>query len=149
MPRKTKKDASVKEVYAFERRSKHELPLFVARISAGFPSPADDYIDRKLDLNELIVAHPAATFFVKVEGDSMTDAGVRSGDILVVDRAVEAAENRIIIAALNGELTVKRFSRKDGKVVLSPANPRYKPVEVPQDADFEVWGVVTYIIHKA
>ena len=124
-----------------------ELPLFSARVPAGFPSPADDYIDRALDLNEHLIRHPAATFFVRVSGDSMVDAGIHPGDILVVDRAEEPAHGKIIIAALNGELTVKRLSRSRGAVYLLPENPSYAPIEVTPETQFQVWGVVVHVIH--
>lgn len=137
------------EIFSFEQRTRLGLPLYLATVSAGFPSPAEDYIDKKLDLNEHLVRHPAATFFVRVDGDSMRDAGVGSGDILVVDRAVEAREGHIVIAALDGELTVKRLRCRDGRLYLAPENPDYAAVEVSPEASFEVWGVVTYIIHKA
>lgn len=123
------------------------FPLFVARIPAGFPSPADDYIDAWLDLNELLIKHPSATFFVKVSGDSMIDAGIRPGDTLIVDRAKTAANNSIIIAALNGELTVKRLVKNDGAVYLAAENPGYNQIEVKPEMQFEVWGVVIHVIH--
>ena len=99
-----------------EKHAKYKLPLFISRIPAGFPSPADDYIDKNLDLNESLIKHPAATFFVRVEGDSMVDAGIYSGDILIVDRALETINNKIIVAILDGEFTVKRI-RKIKKVL--------------------------------
>ena len=123
-------------------------PLVGARISAGFPSPADDFIDRKLDLNELLIRHPAATFFVRVAGSSMTGIGIHHGDILVVDRSLEPADNKIIIAILNGELTVKRIGRRQGRLFLLPENPDYQPIEVTSDMQFEVWGVVTSVVHS-
>jgi len=124
-----------------------ELPLFSARVPAGFPSPADDYIDRALDLNEHLIRHPAATFFVRVSGDSMVGAGIHPGDILVVDRAEEPSHGKIIIAALNGELTVKRLSRHHDRIYLTPENPVYAPIEVTSEMQFEVWGVVVHVIH--
>lgn len=124
------------------------LPLFIARISAGFPSPADDFIDKNLDLNEHLIRHPAATFFVRVEGNSMINAGINSGDLLIVDRALEPADNKIVIAVLNGELTVKRIRKVGDRLFLQPENPAYKPIEVSTDAQFEVWGVVTNVIHS-
>ena len=124
-----------------------ELPLFSARVPAGFPSPADDYIDRALDLNEHLIRHPAATFFVRVSGDSMVGAGIHPGDILVVDRAEEPSHGKIIIAALNGELTVKRLSRHHDRICLTPENPAYAPIEVTPEMQFEVWGVVVHVIH--
>jgi DNA polymerase V len=124
------------------------FPLFAARIPAGFPSPADDYVDKGLDLNELLVRHPAATFFVRVSGDSMVGAGIHSGDVLVVDRAETARDRSVVIAALNGELTVKRFVRESGRIYLVSENPDYPPLEVTGEMEFEVWGVVVHVIHS-
>lgn len=122
-------------------------PLFCSRIPAGFPSPADDYIENSLDLNEYLVKHPAATFFVRVTGDSMTGAGINSGDILIVDRALTPVSGAVVVAALNGEFTVKRLVTAGGGISLLPENPAYKPVEITNGTEFEVWGVVTYVIH--
>lgn len=123
------------------------LPFFISRVAAGFPSPADDYIDGGLDLNELLVRHPSATFFVRVSGDSMTGAGIRSGDILVVDRAERASDGSIIIAVLDGELTVKRLRFRDDSLYLVPENDDYSPIPVGPERQFEVWGVVVHVIH--
>ncbi len=124
-----------------------ELPLFTTHIPAGFPSPADDFIENKLDLNELLIKHPVATFFVRVQGDSMINAGIHNSDILVVDRSLEAKHNKIIIAVINGELTVKRLIQKDRQTFLFADNPKYKPVQITQEMAFQVWGVVTSVIH--
>lgn len=124
------------------------LPLFQSVVPAGFPSPADDYLDKKLDLNEYLVKHPAATFFVRVSGDSMIDAGIHNGDILIVDRSLPAVDGKIIIAVLDGELTVKRLRKQGNKVTLVPENDLYEPIEINEFNDFEVWGVVTNVIHK-
>ncbi|MYL84774.1 translesion error-prone DNA polymerase V autoproteolytic subunit [Desulfovibrio aerotolerans] len=129
-------------------RSRLPLPLYLAPVSAGFPSPAEDYLDKALDLNELLIAHPAATFYVRASGDSMRDAGIHSGDILVVDRAVEPTHGRVVIAALDGELTVKRLRYTGGRLFLVPENPDYAPLEVSPEASFEIWGVVTFVIHR-
>jgi len=136
------------ELLGFEKRSSCQLPLYLATVSAGFPSPADDFIDKTLDLNEHLIDHPEATFFVRVFGDSMLDAGLHSGDILIVDRALQPSHNRIVIAALDGELTVKRIRKHGGRLYLVPEHPDYKPIEVTGEASFEVWGVVTHVIHK-
>ncbi len=136
------------EVLGFERRTGLELPLYLATVAAGFPSPADDYIDKTLDLNEHLVRHPDATFFVRVYGDSMRDAGIHSGDILIVDRAVEPRNGSVVIAALNGELTVKRLQKTPDKLLLVPEHPEFSPIEVTEDASFEIWGIVSYVIHK-
>ena len=122
--------------------------LYSSSVSAGFPSPADDYIDTKLDLNEHLIRHPSATFFVRASGDSMIGAGIHSGDILIVDRSLEAANNAIVIAALEGELTVKRFKKKNGRVFLLPENKEYKIIDVTHNETFSIWGIVTYVIHK-
>ena len=128
--------------------SRLPLPLYLAPVSAGFPSPAEDYLDKALDLNELLIAHPAATFYVRASGDSMRDAGIHSGDILGVDRAVEPTHGRVVIAALNGELTVKRLRHTGGRLFLVPENPDYAPLEVSPEASFAIWGVVTFVIHR-
>lgn len=148
MNMKKKKAVRVTEVYRLDQQRHQELPIFIARISAGFPSPAEDYIDKKLDLNEYLIQHPAATFFVRVEGNSMVDAGIHSGDILVVDRALEPADGKIIIAAVNGELVVKRIRQTGERLYLVPENPEFRPIEVNPEMDFEVWGVVSYVIHR-
>jgi DNA polymerase V len=136
------------ELLGFEQRSRVELPLYLAAVQAGFPSPADDFIDKTLDLNEYLIRHPAATFFVRVAGESMLGAGMHPGDILVVDRAIEPAGNRIVIAAVGGELTVKRIRAERGRLYLAPENPDYPAIEITEDTDFEIWGVVVSVIHK-
>lgn len=127
----------------------YNLPLFLSSVQAGFPSPAEGAIEGVLDLNKLMITHPAATFFVRASGDSMEEAAIHPGDILVVDRAQEAKSGKIIIAVINGEFTVKRLIKKENKVFLIPENKRYKPLEVTAEMDFQVWGVVSWVIHKA
>lgn len=134
--------------YKQEKKCEYVIPLFESRISAGFPSPAEDYIENALDLNELLIKHPVATFFVRVCGISMINAGIHDNDILIVDRALTPTDNKIVVARLNGELTVKRIKFEGNKIFLIADNPDYKPIEVTQDTDFEVWGVVTSIIHQ-
>ena len=126
---------------------RQSFPLYASRVPAGFPSPADDYVDQRLDLNDL-VEHPAATFFVKVTGDSMTGASIHDGDLLVVDRSLEATDGKIVIAGVNGELTVKRLSLRDGEVWLMPENPAYPPLQLKEGLDCVIWGVVTRVIHS-
>jgi DNA polymerase V len=137
------------EIYKAEAGKVLPLPIYLANVQAGFPSPAENDLDKTLDLNELLIAHPAATFFVRVAGDSMRNAGIFSGDILVVDRALEAQDNKIVIAVVNGEFTVKRLRMIDGRISLVPENPAYPILEMQEGSDFQVWGVVTYVIHKA
>lgn len=124
-----------------------KIPFYSSTVRAGFPSPADDYIETMLDLNEYLIKHPAATFFVKASGDSMIHAGIHSGDILVVDRSLEAAHGRIVIAAVNGELTVKRLFRQRGQVKLVAENPDFPPIDITDEYDMVIWGVVIHVIH--
>lgn len=123
------------------------LPLFLERVSAGFPSPAADYEEGRLDLNRYLIKNPPATFFVRVAGDSMIGAGIHPGDLLVVDRSLEPRDKNVVIAALNGELTVKRIRIRRKKIYLEAENEIYASREVSAEADFEVWGVVTNVIH--
>jgi len=145
MAKKQKNDL---EFFVPQTGKKTELPFYVAKISAGFPSPAEDFIERKLDLNEYLIKNPAATFFVKVSGQSMINAGIHDGDILVVDRSLDAANNKIVIGAVNGEFTVKRLLKKNNKLFLVPENPDFKPIEINEAMDASIWGVVTYTIRK-
>jgi DNA polymerase V len=123
-----------------------KLPLFSSQIEAGFASAADDHVDRTIDLNELLILHPAATFFVKVKGDSMKNAGIHPGDILVVDRSLEPTSGRIVVAILDGEFTVKRLILENGEAILIPENPSFLPIRIAKERDFQVWGTVTYVI---
>lgn len=124
----------------------HPCPLYLPRVPAGFPSPADDYVDRPLDLNDLLVQRPEATFFVEVEGDSMVEAGIHPGDLLVVDRAAEPTGGKIVVAAIDGELTVKRLRRKEDALWLVAENEAYPPIRVT--TELVIWGVVRHAIHK-
>lgn len=126
----------------------YRIPVFSSKVQAGFPSPADDYIDRYLDLNTEFIKHPAATFLLRATGDSMVDAGIFSGDLLIVDKSLEAIDGKIVIAAINGELTVKRLSCKKGRVQLVPANPKYQPIDISDEQDVVIWGVVTLVLHE-
>jgi DNA polymerase V len=127
--------------------SKLPLPLFSGKVAAGFPSPADDYVDKNLDLNELLVQKPAATFFVRAQGESMLGAGIHPNDILVVDRSIEAVAGKIVICALNGELTVKRLERVNDHWQLKAENPAYANIIPHDELDMVIWGVVTNVIH--
>lgn len=127
---------------------KNPPPLFTSTVSAGFPSPADDYIERHLDLNELLVKHPTATFFVRVEGQSMINAGIKSGDILIVDRSLNPSSGHVVIAVLNGEFLVKKLHKRGNQTWLLPENPKYQPMQITAEANFEIWGVVTSVIHN-
>ena len=128
--------------------SRTGLPLYLSPVKAGFLSPADDFIDRKLDLHEYLVHNEAATFFLRAQGDSMTGAGIHDSDLLIVDRSFEAAHDKSVIAALDGELTVKRFQRVRGKVFLAPENPDYPIFDITEKEYVYIWGMITYVIHK-
>ena len=123
------------------------VPLFTSKVAAGFPSPADDYIEKTLDLNDLLIQKPAATFFVRAEGESMLGAGIHPNDILVVDRSLEAVVGKIVICALNAELTVKRLKSIGTEIVLGAENPAYTDIVVKDTIDLVIWGVVTNVIH--
>lgn len=123
------------------------LPLGAGKAAAGFPSPATDHIDRRLDLSEYLVLHPEATFFLRVKGDSMTGAGIHHGDLLIVDRSLEPASGRVVVAALNGELTVKRLQRSRGKITLKAENLAYPEIVVGDEQELQIWGVVAHVVH--
>jgi DNA polymerase V len=125
-----------------------EPPLFSSLIEAGFASAVDDHIDRTIDLNELLIPHPAATFFVKVKGESMKNAGIHPGDILVVDRSLEPLSGRIVVAVLDGEFTVKRLLLENKEAILIPENPSFPQIRITKERDFQVWGTVTYVIKR-
>lgn len=141
-------DNTIAAIYGLERKSAIRRPLFLSGVSAGFPSPADDYVDRKLDLNELLIRNPAATFFVRVAGDSMTGAGISHNDILVVDRSLEPAGGSIVIAVYDGELTVKRLVCDKTGMRLVAENPDYPPLDITGENGCEIWGVVTSVVHQ-
>jgi DNA polymerase V len=129
-------------------QSVYQIPVFSSRVQAGFPSPADDYIEGYLDLNTKFIKHPSATFVLQATGDSMVEAGIFSGDWLLVDRSIEPSDGRIVIAAVNGELTVKRLSKKRDTVQLLPANPKFKPIDITENSEMVIWGVVTLVLHE-
>ena len=117
-------------------------------IHAGFPSPATDYMTQAIDLNRELVKHPAATFYGRVVGDSMIDAGVEEGDILVIDKALDPQDGDMAVCFVDGEFTLKYLKMRDDRLSLVPANDRYPVIEVGEGTDFKMWGVVTYVIKK-
>ena len=123
------------------------MPLFTGKVAAGFPSPADDYVEKNLDLNELLVQKPAATFFVRAQGESMLGAGIHPNDILVVDRSLEAVPGKVVICAINGELTVKRLERVNDQWQLKAENSAYADIVIHDELELVIWGVVTNVIH--
>lgn len=131
-----------------EFKEKLEL-LFAPGVKAGFPSPAEDYLHESLDFNRDLIRHPEATFYGRVAGDSMQDAGICEGDIAVIDRSVEPQDGDVIVAYINGEFTIKFLDvthRKDGYIELRPANKKYSPIRIDENDSFEVWGVVVWTI---
>lgn len=135
-------------IFRLQPSPEFRIPLFINKVPAGFPSPADDYLENQIDLNEHLVKRPASTFMVRVKGDSMVNAGILNGDILIVDRSVKAAYGKIIVAILNGNFTVKRLTKQGNKTFLFPENPNYQPIEITEAHEFEVWGVVLHAIHQ-
>jgi DNA polymerase V len=118
-----------------------QIFLYQDAISCGFPSPAEDFIDKPLDLNDHLIAKPEATYFVRAQGESMVGVGIHDGDLLIVDRSLEARSNHIVVAALNGELTLKRLVKRGDCLFLMSENPKYPPLQVTQECDFHLWGV--------
>jgi DNA polymerase V len=125
-----------------------DVPFYQTNVPAGFPSPAEDFMDLDLNLQEYLIQHPSATFCVRVTGDSMRNAGILSGDVMVVDRALEPQNNNIVLAVLDGEFTVKRIQKEEELLYLKPENETFKSIKITEEMDFKVWGVVTHVIHK-
>ena len=122
------------------------LPVSLFRVPAGFPSPAEDYVERSLDIGEKLIRHKNATFFMRAEGNSMTGTGINDGDLLVIDRAVQARDKSTVVARINEEFCVKTLRKIEGKYWLYPENPDYQPIEICEGDDVEIWGVVTFAI---
>jgi DNA polymerase V len=145
---KTRKSKKELEVFMPELTDNRHIPFSSSVISAGFPSPADDYMEQTLDLNQLLIRHPSATFYIRAKGNSMINAGIYDGDILIVDRSLLPANKSVVIGVIDGEFTVKRISKEKEKLFLIPENDEYKHIEVNPDTDLKIWGVVTHVIHK-
>ena len=135
------------DFFSILKEEKNYIPIFLDKVSAGFPSPATDYMENKLDLNEYLIKHPAATFIVKASGFSMIDAGIHSGDLLIIDRSITPQNNNIVIASIFGDLTVKKLKKKENSFFLISANDHYPSIEVKEEMECFIWGVVTFIIH--
>ena len=143
-----KSDGSISEIWVADDSQSIELPYYDTKVQAGFPSPAEDHLEQRLDLNTLVIDNPSATFFVRVAGESMRGIGITDGDILVVDRSIENWGNRIVVAVIDSEFTIKRFTKRNGKVVLEAENPDYPPIKITEEMDFSVWGVVCWTLKK-
>ncbi|BCX14100.1 MAG: SOS-response transcriptional regulator UmuD-like protein [Candidatus Dojkabacteria bacterium] len=123
------------------------IPIATESVKAGFPSPASDFVEKSLDLNEFLINNPVSTFFVRVSGDSMEEYKIFDGDILIIDRSIKPTNNKIVLAMLDGEFTVKKIVIKNSEITLLPGNAKYSPIK-PNLENFEVWGVVTATIRK-
>jgi len=135
-------------VYTTSQRAIATYPLFDSPVSAGFPSPADDYIEQDIDLHDYLVKNPPATFLVRAEGDSMEGAGIFSGDILIVDKSLSPKHGNVVIAVVDGDLTVKRLNKTPKGIILTPENDSYSPIHISNEEDLTIWGVVTNVIHS-
>jgi DNA polymerase V len=127
--------------------ARRPIPLFASRIPAGFPSPADDYVEARLDLNELLIQRQEATYFLRVKGDSMQGAGIHPGDLIVVDRSLEAQDGSVVVAEVDGALTIKRLRLGGGNPELHPDNPAYPVIRFKEGQELRIWGVVTSSVH--
>ncbi|MCB5161436.1 translesion error-prone DNA polymerase V autoproteolytic subunit [Marinomonas algarum] len=137
----------VAESTAFINTNSVRIPLYTESVSAGFPSPAQDFVERSLDLNEYCVSHPTASFFVRTQGDSMIDAGILSGDVLLVDKSLTARHGDTVIACIHGEMTVKVLELEP-HVLLQPRNKAYRAIQITEESGLEIFGVVTSVIRK-
>lgn len=140
--------AVINEIYRVKVKTSFDIPLYTCAVSAGFPSPAEEYLEGKLDLNKHLIPHPLATFFVRVAGNSMTGAGIYEGDLLIVDRSVEPRDGHVVIAVVNGELLVKRLKIKNQQPYLIAEHPEYAPLAITEAMDFTIWGVVKHSIRS-
>jgi DNA polymerase V len=136
------------EYLDFDFLDKVEIPFYSYFISAGFPSPADDYLEDKIDLGKYLIQNPTSTFMMRVKGDSMVDANIHEGDILVIDKSLKASDGMPVVCFLDGEFTVKTFKRINDRAFLMPANPVYKPIQLTEGMNMQIWGVVVWILHK-
>jgi len=144
-----KKISSNKQFDFYSANITTELKLPLAeRVSAGFPSPAEEYMDLSLDLNKDLITNPSSTFYAKVKGNSMVDAGINNGDIIVIDKALEPANGKKAVCYIDGEFTLKTIKIKKNELWLIPANPEFKPIKVTEENEFIIWGIVTFVIHK-
>jgi DNA polymerase V len=134
------------DIYSASSETDMELPLVSEGISAGFPSPALDFVDLSIDLNKHLIKHPSSTFYGRVKGQSMKDEGINDGDLLVIDKSLEPVDSKIAVCYIDGEFTIKRIKFDKDICWLIPANDKYKPIKVTPDNDFLIWGIVTYVI---
>ena len=136
------------ELYVSDDSTHAELPYTDSGIRAGFPSPAQDYTDESIDLNRDIIHHNESTFYARAVGDSLCDANVMEGDLLVIDKSLEPHDGDMAVCFLNGEFTLKFIKCREDGLFLMPANPKYEPIRIGEGDEFRIWGIVTYVIHK-
>lgn len=136
------------EFYKPSTKTKAELPLVEATVSAGFPSPADDYLEARLDLNKELISNKSATFYARVKGDSMTLAGISDGDLLIIDKSKTPQNGSIVVCLIDGEFTLKRLKKRGTQHFLMPENNNYNAIEIKPENDVTIWGIVTYTIKK-
>ena len=133
------------DIYSAQTETELDLPLLEG-VRAGFPSPAADFIDISIDLNKHLIKHPSATFYARAKGDSMKDAGIFDGDLLIVDKSIDPLDGKIAICYIDGEFTVKRIKKENNEVWLMPANDQYQPLKMREGNDLSIWGIVTHVI---
>jgi DNA polymerase V len=136
------------EVYSYQPGKMRLIPFFSMSVSAGVPSPVDDDIDKVVDLNEFLVEHPAATFFARVKGNTLSEIGISDNDILIVDTVIEPEDGKVVVASINGDLTVKIFRNIDGEEFLQSGNLQFHPIRIEPYLEYEIMGVVTKVIHS-
>ncbi len=136
------------ELFKPSTKTKAELPLVEAAVSAGFPSPADDYMEARLDLNKELISNKSATFYARVKGDSMLLAGISDGDLLIIDKSKIPINGSVVVCLIDGDFTVKRLEKQGNEFYLMPENPSFKPIKIKPENSVTIWGVVTYIIKK-
>jgi|JFJP01.1.fsa_nt_gi DNA polymerase V len=144
---KIESGTTVQSIFKPEQKTKIEIPLYLNPVAAGFPAVTEDYLDENIDLNRHLIKHPETTFLVRVAGESMKDAGIHPNDMLVVDRSIEVNNGQVVIAVVNGELTVKRIRKNQDQLWLMPENKDFEPIEIDEHTDLHIWGVVTNVIH--
>lgn len=137
---------SIIDIYSALSDTTLELPYISGGVSAGFPSPALDFIDLTIDLNKHLIKHPSATYYGRVKGESMKDAGINDGDLLVIDKSIEPVDGKIAVCYIDGEFTLKRIKLDKSEIWLMPANENYKPIKIEEPNDLRIWGVVTHVI---
>lgn len=135
------------EIFKYESKKKVLIPFVDSKVNAGFPSPAQDYIEQKLDLNEHLIKHPSSTFIIKVNGSSMIEEGISDKSLLIVDRSLDHKKNSIALVCINGEFTVKKIDRIKGKYFLIGANKDFDPVAINEETELLIWGIITWVLN--